>query len=97
MAPVDAEGEHDGALGDAPQVRIQDREGAPLRDLAEEVRGDDVDAGEGESLLKGVGCYRLEGRGAQLFERVEGDYFTVLGLPLVPLLGALRQHGIVAT
>lgn len=58
---------------------------------------DDYLAGEGEGLLKGVGCYRLEGRGAQLFERVEGDYFTVLGLPLQPLLAALRQHGIVAT
>lgn len=58
---------------------------------------DDYLAGEGEDLLKGVGCYRLEGRGAQLFERVEGDYFTVLGLPLQPLLAALRQHGIVAT
>lgn len=54
-------------------------------------------AAEGEELLKGVGCYRLEGRGSQLFERVEGDYFTVLGLPLQPLLAALRQHGIVAT
>jgi septum formation protein len=57
---------------------------------------DDYLAAEGEGLLKGVGCYRLEGRGAQLFERVEGDYFTVLGLPLQPLLAALRQHGIVA-
>ncbi len=58
---------------------------------------DDYLSSEGEALLKGVGCYRLEGRGAQLFERVEGDYFTVLGLPLQPLLAALRQHGIVAT
>lgn len=58
---------------------------------------DDYLTGEGEDLLKGVGCYRLEGRGAQLFERVEGDYFTVLGMPLQPLLAALRQHGIVAT
>lgn len=57
---------------------------------------DDYLAAEGEELLKGVGCYRLESRGAQLFERVEGDYFTVLGLPLQPLLAALRQHGIVA-
>ena len=58
---------------------------------------DDYLAAEGEELLKGVGCYRLEGRGAQLFERVEGDYFAVLGLPLQPLLAALRQHGIVTT
>jgi septum formation protein len=58
---------------------------------------DDYLAAEGEELLKGVGCYRLEGRGSQLFERVEGDYFTVLGLPLQPLLAALRQHGIVTS
>jgi len=49
-------------------------------------------AAEGESLLAGVGCYRLEGRGSQLFEAVEGDYFAILGLPLLPLLAALREH-----
>lgn len=48
---------------------------------------------EHDKLLTSVGCYQLEGRGAQLFERVEGDYFSVLGLPLIPLLGALREHG----
>lgn len=53
-------------------------------------------AQEGESLLAGVGCYRLEGRGIQLFARVEGDYFTILGLPLLPVLTALRERGIVA-
>jgi len=58
---------------------------------------DDYLAAEGKGLLKGVGCYRLEGRGPQLFERIEGDYFAILGLPLVPLLTALRQHGMVAT
>jgi septum formation protein len=57
---------------------------------------DDYLAAEGEDILQGVGCYRLEGRGAQLFERIEGDYFTVLGLPLLPLLGMLRQQGIIA-
>jgi septum formation protein len=51
-------------------------------------------AEEGEALLTGVGCYRLEGRGAQLFERVEGDYFSVLGLPLLPLLAQLRELGV---
>lgn len=47
-------------------------------------------------ILGSVGCYRLEGMGAQLFERVEGDYFSILGLPLVPLLGALRDFGEIA-
>jgi septum formation protein len=48
---------------------------------------------EGDGVLGSVGCYHLEGRGIQLFERVEGDYFSVLGLPLIPLLAALREQG----
>ena len=51
---------------------------------------------EGEDLLAGVGCYRLEGMGAQLFESVEGDYFSILGLPLQPLLAELRRRGVIA-
>ena len=39
----------------------------------------------------------LEGLGAQLFDNVEGDYFTILGLPLLPLLGELRSRGILAS
>lgn len=46
----------------------------------------------GDGVLQSVGGYHLEGVGAQLFSRVEGDYFTVLGLPLLPLLGFLREH-----
>ncbi|WP_333823218.1 Maf family protein [Pinisolibacter sp.] len=42
-----------------------------------------------------VGCYRLEGPGIQLFETIDGDYFTILGLPLLPLLAELRNRGIV--
>lgn len=42
-----------------------------------------------------VGVFRLEGRGVQLFERVEGDYFTILGMPLIPLLGALREREVI--
>lgn len=49
---------------------------------------------EGEGLLACVGSYRLEGMGAQLFEAVEGDYFTVLGLPLWPVLEELRRAGV---
>lgn len=41
-----------------------------------------------------VGVFRMEGRGVQLFERVEGDHFTILGMPLIPLLGALRERGL---
>ena len=53
-------------------------------------------ATEGEALLSCVGAYRLEGMGAQLFEAVEGDYFTVLGLPLWPVLAELRRAGVLA-
>jgi len=54
-------------------------------------------AAEGEALLSCVGSYRLEGLGAQLFEAVEGDYFTVLGLPLWPVLAELRRAGVIAS
>lgn len=43
-----------------------------------------------------VGVFRMEGRGVTLFDRIEGDYFTILGMPLLPLLGALRDRGLVA-
>jgi nucleoside triphosphate pyrophosphatase len=46
----------------------------------------------GPAAMSSVGGYQLEGIGIQLFERVEGDYFTILGLPLLPLLGFLRQN-----
>jgi len=48
----------------------------------------------GEAVCSSVGAYQLEGLGAHLFSRIEGDYFTVLGLPLLPLLGFLAEHGI---
>lgn len=55
---------------------------------------DDYLARAGEAALASVGAYQLEGLGAHLFERVEGDYFSVLGLPLLQLLAFLREHGI---
>ncbi|WP_287899357.1 MULTISPECIES: Maf family nucleotide pyrophosphatase [Brevundimonas] len=54
-------------------------------------------AAEGAALLSCVGAYRLEGMGSQLFEAVEGDFFTVLGLPLWPVLAELRRAGVIAS
>lgn len=52
-------------------------------------------ASAGEAVLTSVGAYQLEGEGVQLFERIEGDYFTILGLPLLPLLAYFRQEGVI--
>jgi septum formation protein len=51
-------------------------------------------AAEGDAALGSVGCYRLEGLGVQLFDKVEGDYFAILGLPLIGLLDLLRREGV---
>ena len=50
----------------------------------------------GEDLFDGSGCYRVEGLGIQLFARITGDYFTILGLPLLALLDYLRLQGAIA-
>ena len=51
-------------------------------------------AAAGDAVADSVGGYQLEGLGAQLFAAIEGDYFAILGLPLLPLLAFLRQHGV---
>jgi septum formation protein len=48
----------------------------------------------GEAVTSSVGAYQLEGLGVHLFERIEGDHFTILGLPLLPLLAFLRREGV---
>ncbi|KAF0119678.1 MAG: septum formation protein [Xanthobacteraceae bacterium] len=49
----------------------------------------------GDRILSSVGCYQFESEGIQLFQRIEGDYFTILGMPLLPLLAALRREGLI--
>lgn len=49
----------------------------------------------GETILSSVGAYQIEGLGVQLFEKVEGDYFSIIGLPVLPLLAELRKLGLV--
>jgi septum formation protein len=50
----------------------------------------------GERALQSVGCYEIEGPGVQLFEQIDGDYFTILGIPLLELLARLRQESMVS-
>ena len=65
-----------------------------MRDISDRFLEDYLDM-IGDLALGSVGAYQLEGIGVHLFERVEGDYFTILGLPLLPLLAYLRDAGFV--
>lgn len=58
---------------------------------------DDYLAKNGGGILSSVGCYEIEGAGIQLFERFAGDHFTIMGMPLLPLLAELRNRGVVGT
>lgn len=72
----------------------EDRARLTMRALSD----DEIDrylARAGNAILGSVGCYHLEGKGSWLFERVDGDFFTILGLPLLPLFETLRRLGIV--
>jgi septum formation protein len=64
-----------------------------VRRLSEAFIADYLDA-EWPAVGYTVGVFRLEGRGVQMFDRIDGDHFTILGMPLLPLLGALRQRGL---
>ncbi len=78
-------------------VIFQHRERARLtmRDFTDEFL-DAYLATTGTAAMASVGAYQLEGPGIQLFERIEGDYFVILGLPLLPLLQCLRREGLLA-
>lgn len=64
-----------------------------MRPLSDGFIADYLDA-EGDAVLGCVGCYRVEGLGAQLFTRIDGDHFTIRGLPLLGLLDYLRARGV---
>jgi septum formation protein len=65
-----------------------------FRDLEPEFIGRHL-AKVGEAALTSVGAYQIEGEGVQLFERIDGDFFSIMGLPLIPLLAKLREMGVI--
>ena len=67
-----------------------------MRDFSDEFIDQYLNA-SGKDILSSVGCYFFEGRGIQLFENVEGDHSTILGLPILPLLAFLRQSAIIGS
>jgi len=82
--------------GGAPVWRHLSVVSLKVREFSESFLDDYIEA-EGESLLYSVGAYKFEGRGAQIFEQVEGDMFSILGLSLLPLLEYLRLRGAIET
>lgn len=64
-----------------------------VRDLSDNFIAHYLDE-EWPAVSHTVGCFRIEALGVQLFERVEGEHFTILGMPLLPVLGALREAGV---
>jgi len=67
-----------------------------MRDFSPEFLGR-YSAAAGDAILDSVGCYQLEGLGIQLFDKIDSDWFTILGLPMLPLLAKLRDLGVVET
>ena len=65
-----------------------------MRDFSTDFLGEYL-AQAGDSVKSSVGAYRLEETGIHLFKKIDGDYFTILGLPLIPLLNFLRAEGLV--
>lgn len=72
---------------DIPAARLT------MRDFSDDFLEDYL-VRKGEQILSSVGCYQLEDEGVQLFSRIDGDYFTILGLPLMGLLDFLRLNGV---
>lgn len=83
------------AEGGRPVWRHVERATMHVRPLSEAFIDAYLDA-EWPAIAGCVGCYRIEGPGAQLFARIDGSHFTILGLPLLPLLDYLRVRGVLA-
>jgi len=79
-----------------PVWRVVDRAKMFVRPLSENFIEEYLDA-EWPAIAGCVGCYRIEGPGAQLFRRIEGSQFTVLGMPLLPVLDYLRTRGVLTS
>ena len=79
-----------------PVWRAVDKAKLKVRNFSDEFLADYLDR-EGDAVLGCVGSYRLEALGAQLFTEVDGDHFTVLGLPLLAVLDYLRVRGVIAS
>lgn len=77
----------------APAWRACESVAMAVRPFSEEFLSAYIDA-EYEAVRWNTGGYRIEGMGAQLFERIEGSHFAILGLPLLPLLACLRERGL---
>jgi septum formation protein len=84
------------AEGGRPTWRHVDRAVLQVRPLSDAFISRYLDA-EWPVIGACVGCYRVEGRGVQLFSRIEGSHFTILGLPLLAVLDQLRVRGVVAS
>lgn len=81
------------AMDGKPVWRVVDTATLTMRAMNEAAVDRYLDA-VGEGILSSVGCYHLEGRGVQLFSHIRGDFFTILGLPLLAVLDYLRLRGV---
>jgi septum formation protein len=84
------------ARAGSPVWRHVDRARMTMRAFSVEFL-DDYLKTEGDALLNSIGGYYYEGRGSQLFSEAVGDFFSILGLPLLPLLSALRELGAISS
>ena len=75
---------------------LEDEAHLTMRDFSNEFLGTYL-ASMGDEVMHSVGGYKIEGLGLQLFEEIKGDYFTILGLPLLPLLAFLRSREVLLT